>query len=207
MDRIACAIADSKPTIKTNTIHNSIRVEAARNRSGWAQPAHQFVVLRSNPGQRPISLRRSLSPDTGVIESSLTGLMSNARNGNRRTNSRSLPVFYNCVKCPAYCCSYDRVEVSNRDLLKLARHFGIWFEQAEQRYTKSSPIGPILRQKRDHIFKMVCEFLDRDTRECTIHELRPAVCQNYPNTRRCVYYDSLASERRRQCDDEYIPDA
>jgi len=133
--------------------------------------------------------------------------MTKTSNGKLRNKSRSLPVFYNCSKCPAYCCSYDRVEVSNRDLLRLARHFGISYKQAEKRYTKSSPIGRILRQKKDHIFQMVCVFLDPETRQCTVYQLRPAVCQNYPNSRRCGYYDFLASERRRQCDDEYIPSA
>jgi hypothetical protein len=81
------------------------------------------------------------------------------------------------------------------------------YKQAEQRHTKNSPVGRILRHKKDHIFKRVCEFLDTETRQCTIYFARPAVCRNYPNTRRCGYYDFLASERRRQCDDEFIPSA
>ncbi|HSB09914.1 MAG TPA: YkgJ family cysteine cluster protein [Blastocatellia bacterium] len=128
-------------------------------------------------------------------------------NGRRRNSSRSLPVFYNCSICPAYCCSYDRVEVTQRDLLKIARHFGISFKQAEQRHTKDSPLGRILRHKKDHIFKHVCEFLDSKTRQCTIYDARPAVCRGYPDGRRCGYYDFLASERRRQCDDDFIPTA
>lgn len=49
--------------------------------------------------------------------------------------------------------------MSNRDLLKLARHFGVSYKQAEQRYTKSSPIGRILRQKKDDIYKWSVSFL------------------------------------------------
>lgn len=128
-------------------------------------------------------------------------------NGRSRKKSRSLPVFYNCSKCPAYCCSYDRVEVTKRDLLRIARHFGISFKQAEQRYTKDSPLGRILRHQKDHIFKHVCEFLDSDTRRCTIYDARPSVCRGYPESRRCGYYDFLASERRRQCDEDFIPSA
>jgi len=92
-------------------------------------------------------------------------------------------------------------------LLRLARHFGLSYKQAERRYTKSSSIGRVLRKKKDHIYKRVCEFLDADTRQCSVYDARPAVCRNYPGTRRCGYYDFLASERSRQDDDEYIPDA
>lgn len=45
-------------------------------------------------------------------------------------------VSYDCSKCPAYCCSiYERVEVKRRDLLRLARHFGVTADVAARRYT------------------------------------------------------------------------
>lgn len=128
-------------------------------------------------------------------------------NGNTIKNSRSLRVLFNCSKCPAYCCSYDRVEVTKRDLLRIARHLGVSYKQAEKLHTKASPLGPILRHKKDHIFKKVCEFLNTETRRCSIYEARPAVCREYPDSLRCGYYDFLASERRRQCDPEFIPSA
>jgi len=128
-------------------------------------------------------------------------------NGNSKKKSRSLRVMFNCSKCPAYCCSYDKIEVSKRDVLRIARHFGVSYKQAEERYTKNSSVGRVLRHKKDHIFKKVCQFLDAETRRCGIYEARPAVCRRYPDSLRCGYYDFLASERRRQCDDEFIPDA
>lgn len=128
-------------------------------------------------------------------------------NGKVKKNSRSLRVLFNCDKCPAYCCSYDRVDVTKRDLLRIAKHFGISYKQAERRHTKASIDGPILRHKKDHIFKKVCEFLNTETRRCTIYEARPAVCREYPDSLRCGYYDFLASERRRQDDPEFIPSA
>src|SRR5256885_8235859 len=34
--------------------------------------------------------------------------------------------YYNCSKCPAYCCSiYERVQVTKRDIRRLANHFGV----------------------------------------------------------------------------------
>jgi Fe-S-cluster containining protein len=128
-------------------------------------------------------------------------------NGNSKKKSRSLRVMFNCSKCPAYCCSYDKIEVSKRDVLRIARHFGVSYKQAEKRYTKNSSVDRVLRHKKDHIFKKVCQFLDTETRRCGIYEARPAVCRQYPDSLRCGYYDFLASERRRQCDDEFIPDA
>jgi Fe-S-cluster containining protein len=133
--------------------------------------------------------------------------MSFKGNGKSPKPSRSLTVMYNCSKCPAYCCSYDRVEVTKRDLLRIAKHFGISYKQAERRYTKTAPEGRILRHQKDHIFKHVCEFLDTEKRQCTIYDVRPSVCRGYPDSRRCGYYDFLASERRRQGDPDFIPSA
>lgn len=133
--------------------------------------------------------------------------MSVKGNGNPTAKSRSLKVMFNCLKCPAYCCSYDRIEVTKRDMLKIANHFGISYEQAEKRYTKIAFGSRVFRHKKDHIFKQVCQFLDSETRRCTIYEARPAVCREYPDSLRCGYYDFLASERRRQDDPEFIPSA
>ena len=32
---------------------------------------------------------------------------------------------YSCSKCPAYCCSYPLIEITKRDLARLARHFSV----------------------------------------------------------------------------------
>jgi Fe-S-cluster containining protein len=133
--------------------------------------------------------------------------MSAVRGVKQKAAGRALPVLFNCSKCPAYCCSYDRIGVTRRDVARLAKHFGITYRQAEKRYTKVAFGDLVLRHKKDHIFKKVCQFLDAEARRCTVYEARPAVCRSYPDSRRCGYYDFLASERRRQCDDEFIPDA
>lgn len=127
--------------------------------------------------------------------------------GKIKTNGRSLRVLFNCDKCPAYCCSYDRINVTRTDMKRLARHFGITLEQAESRYTKIAYGDRVLRHQKDHVYKSVCQFLDADERRCTVYEARPTVCRGYPYSLRCGYYDFLASERRRQCDDEFIPSA
>ena len=133
--------------------------------------------------------------------------MSTTENGNPKKKSKELRVLFNCQKCPAYCCSYDRIEATRSDILRLAKHFQINYKQAETRYTKIAYGDRVLRQRKDHIFKKVCQFLDSETRRCTIYESRPQVCRDYPDSLRCGYYDFLASERRRQGDEEFIPSA
>ena len=115
-------------------------------------------------------------------------------------------VSYDCSKCPAYCCSiYERVQVTKRDINRLAKYFGVTVEEATNRYTKVWGDERVLRRKKDRIFKESCMFLDPDTRGCTIYEGRPAVCREYPDRVRCVYYDALQFERRQQDDPEALP--
>jgi Fe-S-cluster containining protein len=122
-------------------------------------------------------------------------------------NGRVLRVLYDCDKCPAYCCSYDRINVTKTDVKRLARHFGLTVEKTQGRYTKISHGERVLRHQQDHIFDRVCEFLDTKTRRCTIYDARPTVCRQFPEGRRCGYYDFLSWERERQDDPEFIPDA
>lgn len=114
---------------------------------------------------------------------------------------------YDCVKCPAYCCAiYDRVQVTPRDVNRLAKHFGITPEQALQRFTKLyNGKERVLRRKADPIFGQACEFLNKETRQCTIYHARPSVCREFPVTTRCAYYDLLRFERRQQDDPDVLP--
>lgn len=114
---------------------------------------------------------------------------------------------YDCRKCPAYCCSiYERVEVKRRDLQRLARHFGVSLEVAEQRYTKLYQKERVLRRRIDPLLGgRACMFLDPETRGCTIYHARPEVCRDYPGRTRCSYYDLLQFERRTQDEPDVIP--
>jgi Fe-S-cluster containining protein len=115
--------------------------------------------------------------------------------------------FFNCSRCPAYCCSYSRIPVQPSDVRRLARHLGVGPETAARKFTKKGeePGEIILRHQPDKIFGTVCRFLDTDTRRCTVYDARPAICRTYPGTARCGYYDFLCFERRAQEDPEYIP--
>jgi len=112
---------------------------------------------------------------------------------------------YDCAKCPAYCCSYERIVVTKRDVNRLARHFDIDADTALRRFTKIVEGEQVLRHQKDKIYGSVCMFLDVKTRRCTIYEARPAVCHEYPDRPHCGYYDFLRWERQQQGDDDFIP--
>lgn len=117
-------------------------------------------------------------------------------------------VYFDCSKCPAYCCSiYERVQVTKRDLNRLAKYFDVSPEQAEKRYTKidRSSGERVLRRTKDVIFTETCMFLNQETRGCTIYHARPAVCREYPDRTRCAYYDLLRFERIQQDDQDVLP--
>ena len=114
---------------------------------------------------------------------------------------------YSCHKCPGYCCTYSEIDVTARDIERLARHFDLDYAQAEERFTKtpSAEAGRrLLRHKKDTIFDSTCMFLDQEKRRCTIYEARPGVCRKYPDSNRCGYYEFLKFEREQQGDEEMV---
>lgn len=114
--------------------------------------------------------------------------------------------YFDCTKCPAFCCSiYERVQVTKRDITRLAKHFGLTFEVARRRFTKQWQDERVLKRVKDVIFPETCAFLDQEKRGCTIYHARPAVCREYPDRVRCAYYDVLRFERRQQDDEAVIP--
>ena len=113
---------------------------------------------------------------------------------------------FDCMKCPAYCCSYPRICLKKKDIQRLADHFGCDFETAKRRYTKKGhEKGEIvLRHKADEHFGTICRFIDSETRQCGIYEARPEICRDFPGTKRCGYYEFLKFERRALEDPDYI---
>jgi Fe-S-cluster containining protein len=113
---------------------------------------------------------------------------------------------YSCEKCPAYCCSYPEIEVSSRDIERLAKHFELPYRVAEERFTKfdAKEKARLLRHREDRIFESVCMFLDQKTRRCGVYHARPGVCREYPDSPRCGYYEFLKFERAHQGDDKFI---
>lgn len=113
---------------------------------------------------------------------------------------------YNCDKCPAYCCSYELIVVTPKDLVRLAKYFDVTEEEAKRRCTKKGKKKGerVLRHQKDEHFTTICQYLDTETRQCTIYEGRPEVCRDYPGEGRCGYYDFLKFERDAQEDPEWV---
>jgi Fe-S-cluster containining protein len=113
---------------------------------------------------------------------------------------------YDCNKCPGYCCSYPLIEVTQRDIARVARHFELSVEKAKKkffRYDRSEKCW-VLRQKEDEHFKKICRFFDTKDRRCTIYTARPGVCRDYPGEPTCGYYTFLEFEREHQQDPDVI---
>lgn len=125
-------------------------------------------------------------------------------------NAKPFPVpvrvQYRCDKCPAFCCTYTEIEVTKRDVERLARHFSLAYGQAEERFTKPDAKGKVrmLRHRKDKVFDSACMFLDQEKRRCTVYEARPGVCRKYPDSTKCGYYEFLKFEREHQDDPEFI---
>ena len=125
-------------------------------------------------------------------------------------NGKTFPVpvraKYTCSKCPGYCCSYPEIEVTPRDIERLAKHFDLPYSEAEARFTRYDAKEKVreMRHQKDRIFSSVCTFLDTKTRRCTVYEARPAICREFPDTSRCGYYEFLKFERAQQGDPKFI---
>ena len=119
---------------------------------------------------------------------------------------QALPIFYDCLNCPSFCCTYPRIPVTKADIRRLARHHGIEEATAKRRFTKKGEEDGevVLRHKEDDAYGTACRFLDSKTRLCTIHKARPRICRDHPGTTTCAYYNFLMSERRYQEDPEFV---
>ena len=116
-----------------------------------------------------------------------------------------MKIKYDCNKCPAYCCSYEHIPVTKKDIRRLAKHFGVDEDKAFRKFTKKGDGDErVLRHQDDEHFGTICQFIDSDTRGCTVYEARPAICRDFPGEARCGYYDFLEFERRHQEDPEWV---
>ncbi len=120
-------------------------------------------------------------------------------------------VSFDCTKCPGYCCSHERIEVTEHDVERLAQHFGLSVGTARKRFTyryvAKGVDERILRHHKDTVYKSVCRFFDRELRRCTVYAVRPNVCRKYPYGKVCGYYGFLKFERSFHDDPDFVPSA
>ena len=118
---------------------------------------------------------------------------------------KALPILYDCLNCPSYCCTYPRIPVTKRDLRRLARHFEMSEDDAFAAFTKDgwTTRERVMQHQPDEIFGSACRFLDLETRLCSVHAVRPSVCRGHPDGPNCGYYTFLMSERLDQDDPDF----
>jgi Fe-S-cluster containining protein len=168
-------------------------VAKPRRRRGAKSPLSAGTRAEGPQGAK--KPQRLLEPDVGVTVE-----------GERVIKDEQPRVYFNCSKCPAFCCSiYERVKVTKRDITRLAKHFGVSFEVARARYTRDHDDERVLKRVDDAIFPETCIFLDQRTRGCTVYHARPGTCRGYPGRSRCAYYDLLQFERKQQDDENVVP--
>lgn len=126
-----------------------------------------------------------------------------------------MTVNYDCSRCPGYCCSYPRIVVTDSDIARLAKYFGLDAKTAKRRFTMAYEFDSedeqirerVLKHQPDTVYKTICSFFDQEARRCTVYKARPDVCREYPNGKTCGYYSFLKFERKQQGDEEFVPSA
>tara|TARA_B100000378_G_scaffold234429_1_gene200494 strand:+ start:55 stop:552 length:498 start_codon:yes stop_codon:yes gene_type:complete len=81
-----------------------------------------------------------------------------------------------CLKC-ANCCTTTGPLFTDKDISRIAKHLRIKPSEFTQQYLR-------IDEDRDYVLKSVpCTFLGEDN-YCSIYEVRPKACREYPHTDR-----------------------
>ena len=82
----------------------------------------------------------------------------------------------NCLKC-ANCCTTTGPLFTDKDISRIAKHLRIKPYEFTQQYLR-------IDEDRDYVLKSIpCTFLGEDN-YCSIYEVRPKACREYPHTDR-----------------------
>ena len=81
-----------------------------------------------------------------------------------------------CLKC-ANCCKTTGPLFTDKDIIRIAKHFRMKPQQFTEQFLQ-------LDEENDYVLKSVpCTFLDADN-YCSIYEVRPKACREFPHTDR-----------------------
>jgi Fe-S-cluster containining protein len=81
-----------------------------------------------------------------------------------------------CLKCPSLCCRLaGYVEISDKDIGRLARHLGLSVRDFEAKHIVHKTRAG---KKRIKQADRTCQFLD-NRRRCSVYAARPTDCQGY----------------------------
>ena len=93
-----------------------------------------------------------------------------------------------CLKC-ANCCTTTGPLLTNRDIERLAKYERMRPANFTETYLR-------LDEEGDYVFKqMPCRYLNADN-TCSIYDMRPKACREYPHTDRNRQYQILNLTRK-----------
>ncbi len=88
-----------------------------------------------------------------------------------------------CLEC-ANCCKSISPIVTDKDIQRIAKHLKMRPAQFAETFL-------LLDDEHDYVFKQQpCPFLDADN-YCSIYDVRPKACREYPHTDREKFYQLL----------------
>ncbi len=95
---------------------------------------------------------------------------------------------FDCLDC-ANCCKSIPPIVSKRDVKRISKHLQMSPSEFEDRYTKTDSDG-------DRVLNASpCRFLESDNK-CSIYEVRPAACRQYPHSGDHLFFENLSHHKR-----------
>lgn len=84
----------------------------------------------------------------------------------------------NCLEC-ANCCKVMSPTYTNADIARISSHLGISTDEFKSRWLYLDKRGNEWMNR-----SQPCQFLDLETNLCTIYEVRPQDCLQFPHTGR-----------------------
>ena len=89
----------------------------------------------------------------------------------------------NCLEC-ANCCSTTGPLFTDKDIGRIAKHLRIKPSEFTEKYLR-------IDEDKDYVLQQVpCAFLGEDNR-CSIYDVRPKACREFPHTDRIKQYQIL----------------
>ena len=93
-----------------------------------------------------------------------------------------------CLEC-ANCCKTLPALMSKRDIKRIAKHLSMSRKSFQDKYVREDEDGDIV------IDGAPCPFLQEDNK-CSIYEVRPASCKQYPHSGGHQFYDLIELHRK-----------
>lgn len=148
---------DSRPTGVSSTEQPNHGDTHERIIEDWRQNAER------NDDQNYEFLRSLKRRDYGFEPDELVG----------KLHQRAFAIV-DCTRC-ANCCKTTQPQFNNEDIERIASHFQMEVDAFIKTYLQTGDGGSYVTRERP------CPFLGKDD-HCTIYEIRPTVCREYPYT-------------------------